>query len=318
MPKISVIVPVYGVEKYIAKCIDSILNQTFKDFEIIVVDDGTKDKSIDIINQQFNDKRIEIYHKKNGGLASARNFGLEKATGDYLLFIDSDDFVNKDMFMNLYNESVNNNLDIVMCDYYKYYNDTNKEVIPLIPNFDDKNIKCYVNAMPTSSCKLFKRDLFYKNNLVFPEGLLFEDNAVIPYVCALTRNISYIKQPYYYYLQRDGSYLNRQEYNKKWEDIFESLEVLYNHFVDGNKYDEYHDELEYIFIEYLIHAAGLKFLKYKEGVTNLEKIHDVMTEKFSNWNKNKYFKQMPLKYRIVCNLIFKSRIKLLKMILRSN
>ena len=116
MVKVSVIVPVYGVEKYIKKCISSIINQTFSDFEIIIVDDGTKDNSIKIIEDNFHDERIKIFHKENGGLARARNYGITKASGKYMFFVDSDDFLEPNCLSEMYNEIINKDVDMVICD----------------------------------------------------------------------------------------------------------------------------------------------------------------------------------------------------------
>ena len=120
-PKVSIIVPVYNAEKYLERCVNSLRNQTLKDIEIIVVNDGTKDDSIKLIEENFNDNRIKIFNKENGGLASARNFGIKKAKGEYLFFVDSDDFIETDCLLDMYNVAKKNKTDLVICDYYKYF-----------------------------------------------------------------------------------------------------------------------------------------------------------------------------------------------------
>ena len=118
MPKISIIVPVYNVEQYINRCIDSLLGQTLKDIEIILVDDGSPDQCPQICDEYARkDSRIKVIHKKNNGLGYARNSGLELATGEYIAFVDSDDYVNINMYEKLYNETINNNFDIVYCGF---------------------------------------------------------------------------------------------------------------------------------------------------------------------------------------------------------
>lgn len=317
MPQISVIIPVYNVEKYIVKCLQSILNQTFKDFEIILIDDGSQDKSIELVEKTFNDPRIKIYHKQNGGPASARNYGIKVSTGKYLTFIDPDDFIDINMFKDMYQTLIKNKVELVICDYYKYYSDTEKEHINIIPHYDTNNSKCSVIAMPTASCKLFKRELFIKNNLLFLENKLFEDNAIIPFACANTKKFSYLKKPYYYYLQRNGSILNKPKYDKRWEEIFYSLEYLYQKFKENNLLDEYYQELEYIYIEYLLHAANLRFLNYKQGEHNIKKVHDVICEKFPKWYKNKYYQQDNLKYRIICYLFYHQKNNLIRLLIKN-
>lgn len=316
MSKISVIIPVYGVEDYIEKCVDSIVNQTFKDIEIIIVNDGTKDNSIKIIEDKFKDKRIKIYHKENGGLASARNYGITKAKSEYLFFVDSDDFIDTTCLEKMYQIVEKEKTDLVICDYYKLYEDGTKEVIPTIPHFDLQNKKCSVTSMPGAVCKLIKTSIVKKYKIEFLENHYFEDNAIMPFACAVCNNFSYIQEPFYYYLQRNGSILNQQLYNPKWEDIFNSLDNLYKKFKEHNLLDEYHEELEYIYIEYLLHAANLRFIDYPEGLKNIKIIKQVMKDKFPNWRKNKYFKQENIKYKIICNLFYYNQIKLINILRR--
>ena len=316
MEKISVIVPVYGVEKYIEKCISSIVNQTYSDLEIIIVDDGTKDNSIKIVESKFKDKRIKIYHKENGGLASARNYGIKKATGDYLLFVDSDDFIELNCIEDMYNEIKKKKVDMVITDYYKYFENGVKTHEKMIPFYEKDNNKCSVISMPCAVCKLVKREVIIDNDIKFLEKHYFEDNAIMPYVCALCPNFSYIEKPYYYYLQREGSILNKSKYDKKWEDIFDSLDHLYNKFKDNNMLNDYYDELEYIYIEYLLHAPSLRFLIYKDGKHNIKKISNIMRELFPNWKKNKYYKKHNIKYKIICNLFYYNKLGLAKILLR--
>ena len=315
MIKVSVIVPVYGVEKYIVKCIDSIVKQNLKDIEIIVVNDGTKDNSIKLIEENFNDDRIKIFNKKNGGLASARNYGIKKAKGKYLFFVDSDDFIDE-CLEEMYNEAEKNKADLVICDYYKYFETGEKTHIPIIPFFEDNNYKCSCTSMPGAVCKLVKRNIVIENNIEFFEKHYFEDNAIMPYLCALCKNFVYINKPYYYYLQRDGSILNQQNYNKKWEDIFPALTNLYNCFKDNNMLEEYHRELEYIYIEYLLHAANLKFIDYKEGIPNIKKISKIMKEKFPKWRSNYYYKKESIKYKVMVNLFYYNQTNLIKVLRR--
>lgn len=125
---VSVIVPVYNVAQYVAECLNSLLNQTYRNLEIIVVDDGSTDNSLQICNTFLSDTRVKVFHKENGGLSDARNYGLEKATGDFVLFIDSDDFLDLDMIRVLYSNLQSTNSDISICGSYKYY--SKDKVIP--------------------------------------------------------------------------------------------------------------------------------------------------------------------------------------------
>lgn len=314
--KISIIVPVYNVRDYIIRCIDSLINQTFLDFEIIVVNDGCTDDSIELIKKNYSDSRLKIIKKKNGGVASARNFGVKYAIGDYLLFVDSDDFLEKDALLLLYQEAVKNNHDLVFCDYYKYYNETNYSHVPLIEHFDPNNLKSVITGMPGPVCRLIKRKLYLKNNIQFLENHCFEDNAIIPLLGALAKKPAYIKKPLYYYVQREESALNSLKYDKRFEDIFPSLLHLKNKFIEFKLYESCYSELEYIYIEYLLHAANLRFLDYKEGNKNIKRVALVMQEEFPNFRENKYYQKENIKYKIICNLFYYNQVFLLKLIRR--
>ena len=136
-------------------------------------------------------------------------------------------------------------VDLVICDYYKYYNDLNREHIKIIPFYESNNHKCSVTSMPGAVCKLIKKDIITENKIEFLEKHFFEDNAIMPYLCALCNKFSYINKPYYYYLHRDGSILHQQKYNKKWEDIFSSLDNLYNKFLADNFLVDEYDHVLY-------------------------------------------------------------------------
>lgn len=316
MVKVSVIVPVYGVENYILKCMDSLVNQTLKDIEIVVVNDGTKDKSIDLIKENYTDKRIKIYNKENGGVARARNFGVTKATGEYLFFVDSDDFLKEDAIEVLYKKAFDKKCDLVICDYYKYYDDKNYTSVHLVKHYDCNHPASIITAMPGPVCKLMKRDFYLKNKIAFMEDNAFEDNAIMPLIGALAKKHDYIQEPLYYYLQRDGSSLNKKYYDKRWEDIFASLNHLSNKFLEYGVFKKYYQELEYIYIEYLLHAANLRFIEYKEGIVNIKRVSKVMKEKFPNWRKNKYYQKENMKYKVICNLFYYKLVGIINFIRR--
>lgn len=315
MNKVSIIVPVYNTEKYIVKCVTSLVNQTYKNIEIILVDDGSSDDSIGIIKKNFNDERIVILRQDNQGSGQARNNGIKKASGDYLFFVDSDDFIAIDTIELMMNKMLEDNSDWAICDYYKYYDDNYMLHIANIPNYDPTNEKQAVISMPGAVCKLFKKEIFKKYKIEFLPGVYFEDNAIIPFVCAVSGKYSYIAKPLYYYYQREGSALNKDNYNLGYDKIFESLNNLSVKFNEYNLIDDYHDELEYIYIEYLLHAANLRFLKYgKKG--NISTVSSIIKEKYPNYSKNKYYKKESLKYKIVCFLFYHKEITILKMILK--
>ncbi|CAK7003903.1 MAG: putative glycosyltransferase EpsJ [Petrimonas sp.] len=211
MPKVSIIVPVYNVEKYISTCIDSIINQTFTDFEILVVDDGSPDKSIEKI-KKYEDSRIIILRKDNGGLSDARNYGLERASGKYILFVDSDDWVEADLLKDCV-EILDNNteLDLIIMGYIKDYEDISGTVIRSINVLPEKNIfsvreknlnidSHLIDLMGYSVNKLYRNNLLKRDNLKFPQGITLVEDAIFNFTVFQKVNfIFFLDKAYYHY-----------------------------------------------------------------------------------------------------------------------
>lgn len=208
---ISIVVPIYNVDKYLNKCIDSIINQTYKNIEIILVDDGSTDSSGKICDEYLKiDSRICVIHKKNGGLSDARNYGIEKAQGIYIGFIDSDDFINENMFELLYNNIIENNADISICGRYINYEDgreiiQHKNLIKFAMDKKEGLIKLNsFSYFDMSACdKLYKRELF--DNIRFPFGKKCEDYYTMYKLFDKSDTIFYDSTPMYHYYQREGS-----------------------------------------------------------------------------------------------------------------
>lgn len=217
---ISVVIPVYRVERYLEKCLDSVLNQTFKDLEIILVDDGSPDRCPEICDEYAKcDERIKVIHKNNGGLSSARNAGIEKASGEWISFIDSDDYIANDMLENLFNAASNAEADISMCNFLCIDTDGNtsrfledrklleNEIITgheaLLRLFDKGHV-CYTIAWN----KLYRHKLF--ESIRYPEGKIHEDEFVIHHLYALARKVVCIDYTGYFYVQRAGSIMSER------------------------------------------------------------------------------------------------------------
>lgn len=212
-PKISVIVPVYNVEKYLSTCLDSIIAQSYQNLEIIVVDDGAKDSSGAICDEYAKkDIRIVALHKQNGGLSDARNYGMQFMTGDYICFIDSDDYVHPDYIRTLYKNLVLNDADISICNFNKI-NEGEKPHID--ENTDEVHVYNTIDSLGQLLCgkysiqftiacgKLFKRYIF--DDIRFPKGKHYEDSATDHLWYAKAKKTVYTNCSLYYYLQREGS-----------------------------------------------------------------------------------------------------------------
>ena len=228
---ISIIVPVYNVEKYLKKCVDSIVNQTYKNLEIILVDDGATDNSVKICDELVElDNRIKVYHKKNGGLSDARNYGVERATGDYIGFVDSDDYIDAEMYERLYEAIKKENVDVAECNLkivypektdlftdQKYYQICNKQ------EYLEEYLK--IEKIFGSACvRLTKADIAKK--LKFPVGKLYEDTYYAYDLIGIVDKYVIVDNPYYNYLMRENSITNAK-FNPRIFDLIEIVEKFH-------------------------------------------------------------------------------------------
>ena len=225
MPKFSIIVPVYNVENYIKKCLDSIFNQTFKDFEVIVINDGTNDNSMDIVKKYD----VTIINQKNQGLSEARNSGVKKATGDYLIFIDSDDYIEKDLLKNI-NKSLDNNPEVVRYQTKDIIEDkkieyNEKEFCGLDGSDAFKIITTYHYVEPAWLYAV-KRDYYIKNKFCFKKGTYHEDFGLTPLIVFKSKKVNSINYCGYCYVQRSGSIMTNKSYDK----TLKKVDDMYNHY----------------------------------------------------------------------------------------
>jgi len=300
--KVSVIIPVYNGEKYLKKCLDSVVNQTYDNIEIIIINDGSIDNSLNIIKSYSKkDKRIKLIDKINEGQAKARNIALENVTGDYCLFVDSDDYIELNMISDLLEVANTNNSDIVSSDLMRIYENGSKSVMIGFQKITDDNNINFMLSDPGPCAKLFKTKFLKEQNFTFLEKRIYEDLAIIPSLAINARQIDYINNAYYNYIIHKNSTMNQTSFNKKLNDIFYSLENLKNNF--DSKYIE---ELEYIYIKYLLHDASLRFLNFncKESKQSLNKIINIMHKEYPNWKNNKYLYLMNKKELILTKIIY--------------
>ena len=215
-PLISIIVPVYNVEQYLPRCLDSILAQTFTDFEVIAVDDGSPDNCGQILDEYAQkDERIKVIHKENGGVSSARNAALDVAQGEYIGFVDADDYVAPDMYKCLINSAKSGNDDITICGYYEvidaeiknvaiceneHYITSREGIIGLIKDDAYRGYLCN---------KLYKKELF--DGVRCPEMIVMEDIYVNHILFKKAKNIHLLKQSLYYYVRRKDSVTMRKQ-----------------------------------------------------------------------------------------------------------
>lgn len=231
MSKISVVIPVYNVEKYLKRCVESVRKQTLRELEIILVDDGSTDSSGKICDELAEmDSRIIVIHQKNNGLSSARNTGIENATSQYIGFVDSDDYIEEDMYETLYMNIVENDADLAMCDLFHCYE--GKKIKKNLVNEkcvlnSEQAIKMVMEAKKTSVTavnKLYKKKLF--DDVKYPEGKLSEDAFVIVDILLRAKKIVFTSEQKYYYVHRKGS-ITTSEFKEKDLNVIEAYSKNY-------------------------------------------------------------------------------------------
>lgn len=325
-PKVSIIVPVYNVEKYLAKCLDSLVNQTLQDIEIIIVNDGSTDDSQHIIQEyvgRFPDK-LKAHHKENGGLSDARNFGIDNAGGNYIGFVDSDDYVGESMFGEMLNLAEKYSAEMVICNIQKvdeFGNTTQK--LTQIPNMPEKidlekNFSVFSDLSYFACNKLFKKELFTHKR--FKKGVHFEDIQLIPQLLLECRVLAQTQNFHYQYLERTDSI--SKTHTEKGLDILKAVKDVEAAF-EKSQYSDRIKELKgfqilegvYSFLAYL--AFVKKTGTFYEMADQLSlfidkrniKIKDILY--YSRFGKN-YILYLPLKKKIFYLLFFAGQKRLIR------
>lgn len=264
MAEVSIIVPVYQVEKYIRQCVDSILAQTFTDFELILVDDGSKDQSGQICDEYARmDTRVKVIHKENGGLSDARNKGMDQASGNYFMFVDSDDYIAPTMIECLYESILNENADIAVCNYLYYFeNDRKKNFATNIKSevlsgaeifYNRKNERNY-GIWTVAWNKLYKSETFGKIRFRF--GKYHEDEFWANDIYQMDIKVVMIPECLYYYRQRDNSIMGKKSIARNF-DIIEALQERIFVYLKEEKYTDQAYKVLVYSLEYLEESKRL-------------------------------------------------------------
>jgi len=318
MKKVSVIVPVYNVENYLKKCLDSLVQQTLDDIEIIVMNDGSQDNSqkiIDEFRQNFPSK-IKSFEKENGGLSDARNFGIERANAEFIGFVDSDDYVSETMFEEMYNLAVKHNAEMVICNLQKV-DEQGKitQKLTQIPNMPERiDLESHFSVFSDISyfaCnKIFKRELF--QNKRFKKGIHFEDIQLIPQLLLECKTVAQTQKFHYNYLERSDSIT--KTHTEKGLDILKAVEDVEAAF-RKSRYSDKKPELKnfqilegvYTFLAYLAFVKEDEvFRKMSEELEKFIKGKRISTTEILNYKRfgKNYILSLPLKKRIFYLLYF--------------
>lgn len=294
--KVSVVVPVYNVEKYLRQCLDSLVNQTLAEIEIIVVNDGSPDNSQFIIDEYAKKYPNKIYAliKENGGLSDARNYGIKRAKGEYIGFVDSDDYVEINMFEELYSKAVSEDYDVVVC-YINEISEDKTSIMPLhyIKAFDSsvaENPEVLFASKSYAFNKLYRRKLFIENDLYFPVGQVFEDSAVVYNILLMANKIGLVdKALCNYRTDRTDSITN--SVNMSMFDVFKSCDSILAFYKEKGVFEQTYEVLEnicrmHIFarINTLKNSTNRKFQNQF-----FDRAYDYLDSHFPEWRNNRYY-----------------------------
>lgn len=287
IPKVSVVVPVYNVEKYLGRCLDSLINQTLEEIQIIVVNDGSTDMSGEIL-KKYSTKypnKIIYLEKANGGLSDARNYGIPYASGEYIAFLDSDDYVEPNMYEVMYKSARDNDSDLVECNFIWEYPDKAKYDIGTEYSSKDEMI-LYGRVVAWN--KIIKNKIVKKSGIVYPVALKYEDVEfflkLVPYI----DKVSFIDDAFIHYIQRGASISNNQ--NEKNADIFKIIKNVLEYYKENDLYEKYLESIEYTCVRILLCSSFRRINKIKNKAVRkrlLTENWNFINENFPEWKINK-------------------------------
>ncbi len=296
--KVSVIVPIYNVEKYLERCVESLVHQTLEEIEIILVNDGSPDHSQEIIDKYaaMYPQKVVALLKENGGLSDARNYGLLYAKGEYISFIDSDDYVDKTFLEKMYNQAISTDSEIVVCGYYGVNEITSTYRWMQKGNMDLYNTNLKENPTlihqnsPYAWNKIYHHSLFERTGIIFPKGWIWEDIPTIYPLMACAKKISKVNEPLIYYiLKREGSITGT--YSRKMLQLFQSLELLNQRYQELDLFEEFYDELLFINMRHIIFRFKefIKYRDFKMKFSFVKRGFAHLNTYFPDWKHNGYY-----------------------------
>ena len=287
MPDISIIVPIYNAEKYLDKCISSLINQTKKELEFVLVNDGSTDGS-EMIIKSYKDKRIKYFKNNNQGIGKTRNFGIEKSTGKYLIFLDSDDYLDENACLELYTKAEKENLDVLVFDFYRVENEKLEEVV--INNFENSSLKenpsllFDINLGPCN--KIYRREVITKYNTKFIEELKYEDAPFVSETLNNAKKIGKLNKFLHFYVIHSNSETTVR--NDKIFDIIKIVDVIRKYYKDKKYMKETVDKVTVrILTNYTVQQRNQQ--NPKTGNKFIEEAFNYLKEEVPDYKNNKYY-----------------------------
>lgn len=305
--KLSIIVPMYNVEQYIQQCLDSLVVQTCPNFEVIVVDDGSSDNGPKIVDDMIvKYPFITQLHKTNGGLSDARNYAISYAKGEYIAFLDSDDFVEPTLYEKLISK-MDEGYDVVVTNIEYFYENGNPSwIMKGLTSWETDTISKKAILSPMFAWnKIYKAKYFKEDGYRYPLNTWYEDIPVTTPIFATTDKIGYLDETLIHYRQREGSIMSVTK-SERLKEIFGIMKSVRETMKNLNLYDEYHDEIEYLHIEHLCLYGMFRFIRSPLFDELYGMSLECMMEYFPNWKQNKYINNLNFKNRCFLKYFSKS------------
>lgn len=295
MAKVSLIIPIYNSSKYLKKCINSLVNQTLKDIEIILINDGSKDDSDKII-KEYKDKRIKYIRKQNEGIGKTRNLGIKEAAGEYIAFVDSDDYLNEHFCERMYKKAHQDNCDLVICDFYE--DRGNLQEIKF-KDFEDSSLRKnpnLINNINLGPCnKLYLLDMLKKNNIYFEENLKYEDAPFVIKAIKNAKKIGKVNKYLTYYVIHENSETTTRD--NKIFDILEICKIIINELNEPYYQKQLINLITMILLDYCSQQRYVKDCEQRNKFIN--KSFELLDELDKDWRKCNYVKKLSLLPRII-------------------
>lgn len=291
MIKVSIIVPVYNAEKYLYKCFDSLVNQTLQEIEILAVNDGSTDNSSAILKEYARNYpgKVRVFHKENGGQASARNLALRNAVGEYVGFVDADDYADVQMFELLYRKAIQSRADLTVCDHYMVENEKAEYI--RFPEYE-KPRAMLKGVLVSPWNKLLKREVLQNSGVIFPEGYIYEDTAWFAELIPFIRSMAYVRKPLLYHIVQENSTMTAAQ-GKRTAQIFPVMNGVIDFYKEKGLYEEYREELEYFYIRILLLSSLQRISQIKNKQLRnqyTKRTLDEIRNRFPGYKGNRYLK----------------------------
>ncbi len=315
--RFSIIVPVYNVRTYLEKCVISVAAQTETDYELILVDDGSTDGSGALCDALAATYRCTVIHQDNMGLGGARNTGLESARGEYLIFLDSDDFISPHMLSGLSAEIAKTGADIYSFGFMTSDGEHNiapyVDPLPCHVPLTLRSTPALLLSMPNACCRAFRRQLFLDSGIRFPSRAWYEDLRTTMKLFALAKSVVVLPDTWYYYVQRDGS-ITKNIHVERNREIIDAFEDLLGWYRTQGLFAQYIEELERLCIDHLYLAASVRVLRLDPNHPLLKEFREYLEENFPDYKHNLYLKALPHSKKLAYRLLEGRHYRILKLL----